>query len=152
MTGPEMNASLRKKTFRRAAALLAAVLPLGACAGSFAPRTDETSPLAPRIAALVAEHREYPRWEDFPKASAPVAPAQVAQRVAGLNAASGLLAEDAARIEWTLSDPDAFAADIARQIESTPVDPVSANTLAEIEAFAEALRQRGKAPPPVDRR
>lgn len=151
MTGPEMNAPMRKKTFRRAAALLA-LLPLGACAGSFAPRTDETSPLAPRIATLVAENRDYPRWEDFPKATESLAPTQVAERVSGLNAASGLLAQDAARIEWTLSDPDAFAADVARQIEATPVDPVSANTLAEIEAFAESLRQRGKAPPPVDRR
>lgn len=151
MTGPEMNAPMRKKTFRRVVALLA-LLPLGACAGSFAPRTDENSPLAPRIAALVDEHRAYPRWEDFPKASEPPAPTQVAERVSGLNAAGGLLAEDAARIEWTLSDPDVFVADIARQIESTPVDPVSAGTLAEIEAFAESLRQKGKAPPPVDRR
>lgn len=151
MTGPEMNASKRKKMFGRATVTLV-LLPLGACAEALAPRTDETSALAPRIGALVAEHRDYPRWENFPRASDPVPADRIAERVSGLNAAGERLAVEAAGIEWTLSDPETFAADIIRQIDAALVDPASARTLAEIEAFAEDLRQRGKAPPPVDRR
>lgn len=100
----------------------------------------------------MAANRTYPRWADFPTATEPTPLAQIADRVAGLNTTNSALATEVAGIEWTLADPDAFAAEVMRQIDSTPIDPTSAQTLAEIEAFAESLRQRGKAPPPVDRR
>lgn len=155
MTGPEMNAPQRKKTFGRLSTPLAlglSGLALAGCAGSFAPRTDPDSPLAPRVEALVAANQTYPRWADFPTATAPTPPAQIAGRVAGLNTTNSALATEVAGIEWTLADPDAFAAEVMRQVDSTPIDPTSAQTLADIEAFAESLRQMGKAPPPVDRR
>ena len=147
-----MNAPIRKF----AAALAAAVATAGltACVGAFDPATDPTSPVAPRVQALVDANREYPRWEDFPKSLEPEpAPAVIAARVSGLNQTSGALAGEVARIEWTLNeDPAAFAAAVQARINSVEVAPVTQETAAEIEEFARRVRERGRAPPPIPRR
>ncbi|GAA0869917.1 hypothetical protein GCM10009116_17530 [Brevundimonas basaltis] len=152
MTGPDMNAPIRK-----IAAVLTAVAAgagLTACAGAFEPRTDPTSPVAPRVDALVAANREYPRWADFPKTLEPVPePAAISARVATLGTAGGELAAAAARIEWQSNeDPAAFAADVQARVAAVEVTPVTAETAAAIEEFARRTRERGRAPPPVDRR
>lgn len=152
MTAPDMNAPIRK--FAAALTAVAAAAGLTACAGAFDPRTDATSPLAPRVEALVAANREYPRWADFPKALEPQpAPAVIAARVAALDVTGDNLAEAAARIEWLSSeDPVAFAEAVKARVAAVQVAPVTAETAAEIEEFARRTRERGRAPPPVDRR
>lgn len=147
-----MNAPIRK--FAAALTAVAVTAGLTACAGAFAPRTDPTSPVAPRVEALVAANREYPRWADFPKALEPQPePAVIAARVATLDTAGGELAEAAARIEWLSSeDPAAFAEAVQARVDAVEVAPVTAETAAEIEEFARRTRERGRAPPPVDRR
>jgi len=124
-----------------------------ACAPSFAPRTDPVSPVAPRDQALEDANRHYPRWEDFP--AAPTAlpkAAEVAAQVQTLGTQGLTLVDEVSRIEWSLGDAEALAAETRAEVEAVPVSPDSARTQAEINAFAQSLRDRAKAPPPIDRR
>ena len=78
-----MNAPIRK--FAAVLSVVVATTALTACVGVFDPETDPTSPVAPRVQALVDANREYPRWADFPKSPEPEpAPALIAARVATL--------------------------------------------------------------------
>ena len=149
-----MNALFRKKTKSAAALLmLASSAGLSACAGAFGPQTDESSPLAPRIQTLVDENRRYPRWADFPAAPTNLpAASQVAASVQALNGQGQALSGEVARVEWTLADAETMAAEVRAQTEAAPVSPDSARTGAEIDAFARSLRERAKAPLPIDRR
>jgi len=147
-----MNASRRK-----IAAALSAVVAGGgltACVGSFDPVTDATSPIAPRVQALVQANREYPRWADFPQGVEPLPePVAIAAQVNTLRVTSGALAGEVSRIDWqTTGDPAAFTAEIQARLDSVEVAPVTAETVAEIEEFVRRTRERGRAPPPVDRR
>ena len=147
-----MNASRRKI----AAALSAAVASGGltACVGSFDPATDATSPIAPRVQALVDANREYPRWADFPRSVEPLPePVAIASQVNTLRVTGGALAGEVSRIDWqTTGDPAEFAAGVQARIDSVEVAPVTAESVAEIEEFVRRTRERGRAPPPVDRR
>ncbi len=147
-----MNASIRK-----IAAVMFAVVAGGgltACAGSFEPATDASSPVAPQVQALVDANREYPGWADFPKAAEPLPePVAIAAQVNTLRVTGGSLAGDVSRIDWqTTGDPAEFAAGVQARVDAVPVSPVTAETLAEIEEFVRRTRERGRAPPPVDRR
>jgi hypothetical protein len=147
-----MNASRRKI----AAALSAAIAcgGLAACAGSFDPATDASSPIAPRVQALVDANREYPRWTDFPRVDEPLPePVAIAAQVNTLWVTGGALAGEVSRIDWqTTGDPAEFAAAVQARVDSVPVAPVTQETLDEIEDFVRRSRERGRAPPPVDRR
>lgn len=147
-----MNASRRKI----AAALFAIVASGGltACAGSFDPATDATSPVAPRVQALVDANREYPRWADFPRALEPMPePVAIAAEVNTLRVTGGALSGEVSRIDWqTTGDPEAFAAAVKARVDSVQVSPVTQETQAEIDEFVRRTRDRGRAPPPVDRR
>lgn len=127
---------------------------LTACAGSFDPVTDASSPVAPRVQALVDANREYPDWADFPKSVEPLPePVVIAAQVNTLRVTGGALAGEVSRIDWQLTDdPVAFAAAVQARVDAVPVAPVTAETLAEIEDFVRRTRERGRAPPPVDRR
>ncbi len=147
-----MNAPIRK-----IAAVMSAIVASGgltACAGSFDPVTDADSPIAPRVQALVDANREYPAWADFPRSIEPMPePVAIAAQVNTLRVTGGALAGEVSRIDWqTTGDPNAFAAEVRARIDSVPVAPVTAETLAEIEDFVQRTRERGRAPPPVDRR
>lgn len=145
-----MNAPVAKKMISVPG--LAALLGLSACAAA---SVEAPGPLEPRVAALVAENRTYPRWADFPDAPTDVPdPIQIASRVNSLKVASGSLAGEVARIQWLLSDQDAaeYAAAIAARVDATPIAPETRATQADIEAFAQGLRDRGRAPPPIPRR
>jgi len=149
-----MNASHAKKTRPVVTVLIAsaAVTLGGGCAGRFAPRADQASPLAPRVEQLVEANRRYPRWEDFPAAPTGLPePAQIAANVQALEADNTALGGEVARIQWTLGDAETLAAETRAQVGAVPVSPDSARTAAEIDAFAQALRERAKAPPPIDR-
>jgi hypothetical protein len=150
-----MNAHFRKRTGLRASWLLLATLSasLAACAPSFGPRTDPASPIAPRVQVLVDANRQYPSWQDFPAAPAALPEAtRIAAQVQALESQGGALGGEVSRIDWTLGDAETLAAETRAQVETVPVSPDSARTEAEIEAFAQTLRDRAKAPPPVDRR
>ena len=87
-----MNAPIRK--FAAVLSVVVATTALTACVGAFDPETDPTSPVAPRVQALVDANREYPRWADFPKSPEPEpAPALIAARVATLETTGGELAQ-----------------------------------------------------------
>lgn len=147
-----MNALIRKIAALTLAA--ASTTALGACAGSFAPRTDMTSPVAPQVQALVEANRRFPRWEDFPRSEEPAPqPVAIAAQVNTLRATGGALAGEVSRIDWqTTGDPAEFVAGVRARVDATPVAPVTAETAAEIEDFARRTRERGTAPPPVDPR
>jgi hypothetical protein len=152
MTAPDMNAPIRK--IAAVLAATAATAGLTACVGAFNPETDPSSPVAPRVQALVDANRDYPRWADFPKSvDAPPEPTQIAGQVATLTTSGGELAEAAARIEWlTRGDAVAFAEAVKARVAAVTVSPVTQQTAAEIEEFARNTRERGRAPPPVPRR
>ena len=147
-----MNARLSKK-MTTAASLLLAGAAMAGCAGRFAPETDATSPIAPRVQQLVDANRQYPRWADFPKAPEGLPqPVEVAAQVNTLRATSGALAGEVSRLQWTLEDPETFAAGVASRVDASQMSPVTAQTQADVEAFAQSLRDRAKAPPPIPRR
>lgn len=151
MNDPEMNARLMKKIVGSVVGL-SGLAGLGACAVAFDPPTDPTSPVAPRVQALVDAHRVYPKWADFPRSTDPLPePVEVAARVGTLRLGGELLAAEAARIEWTMTDPTTFSAEVNSRIDQQQISPVTAETQAEVEEFARRTRQRGTAPPPVDR-
>ncbi|CAL1691701.1 hypothetical protein MMB232_01850 [Brevundimonas subvibrioides] len=146
-----MNAHRAKKIVGLALASVSTAGVAG-CAGAFDPTTDATSPIAPRVQALVDANREYPRWADFPKTATDTPrPIEVAARVNTLRASGGALAGEASRIEWTLGDPVAFANEVNARVDAQAISPVTAETQAEVDAFAAELRRRGTAPPPIDR-
>ncbi len=148
-----MNVFAPKKMSRLiliAAAVVSTGL-LSSCAGAFDPAVDASSPVAPRVLALVEANRTFPRWQDFPKAEAPPEPVQVAARVNTLRATGGALAGEVERLQWTLGDPAAFEREVAARINASQPSPESIQTTADIEARAAALRERAKAPPPIDR-
>ncbi|MDP1528560.1 MAG: hypothetical protein Q8M05_04185 [Rhodoferax sp.] len=147
-----MNALIRK-----IAAVMSAVVASGglaACAGSFDPTTDATSPLAPRVQALVDTNRQYPRWVDFPESVEPMPePVAISAQVNTLRITGGALASEVARIDWQATgDPAEFAAAVQARVDAVTVAPVTQETLDEIEDFVRRTRERGRAPPPVDRR
>jgi len=147
-----MNAPIRKS-----AAVMSAIVASGgltACVGSFDPVTDASSPVAPQVQTLVDANREYPVWADFPKSSQPLPePVVIAAEVNTLRVTSGALAGEVSRIDWQITDdPAEFAAEVQARIDAVPVAPVTRETQAEIEAFVQRTRERGRAPPPVDRR
>ncbi|GAA0636751.1 hypothetical protein [Brevundimonas lenta] len=152
MTGSEMNAPIRK--IAALSVLVAGTLGLTACAGAFDPETDATSPLAPRVQEMVDSHREFPRWEQFPRQLEPEPePVAIAANVNTLRVSSGALAGEASRIDWqTSGDAAAFAESTRARVSAVEVARPTAETAAEIEAFARRARERGRAPPPIDRR
>jgi hypothetical protein len=148
MTSIEMNAHQAKKIV----GLVIAVTGASGCAASFDPSTDATSPVAPRVQALVDANRSYPRWVDFPKGSTDTPqPIEVAARVNTLRASAGALAGEAARIEWTPGDPATFGREVSARVDAQQITPVTAESEAEVETYAAELRRRGTAPPPIDR-
>ena len=147
-----MNASRRK-----IAAALSAVVASGglaACVGAFDPDNDATSPIAPRVQALVEANRQYPGWADFPRVIEPLPePVVIAAQVNTLRVTGGALAGEVSRLDWqTTGDPADLAAAMQARIDSGQVGPVTQETRAEIEDFVRRTRDRGRAPPPVDRR
>ncbi|WP_295165468.1 hypothetical protein [uncultured Brevundimonas sp.] len=134
-------------------AAAAIATPLSGCVGASASKTEAVSPLAPRIQELVDANRRYPRWEDFPAAPTDLPPVtQVASNVQRLQGDSATLTSEIARIDWTLGDAEALAAETRAAVNAVPVSPDVVRTQADIEAFAQSLRDRAKAPPPLDRR
>jgi hypothetical protein len=135
-----------------AGAALALILTLSGCAGSFDPETDASSPVAPRVQAMVDAHRAWPRWENFPRTSEPVPPpVQVAGQVNTLRATGGALAQEVSTLQWQNGDPAALGREVAARVSAVPVSPDTARTAAELEAYAQSLRDRAKAPPPITR-
>lgn len=147
-----MNAAIHK--FRSMSVLALVALGLTACASAFSPATDPTSPVAARVQALVDANRTYPRWENFPRADDPAPePAAIAAQVNTLKVTQGVLAGEAARIDWTLpQDPAAFAEALRARVAAQPVDPVTQRTQAELDEYLRSARERGRAPPPIARR
>ena len=130
-----------------------AALGLTACAGSFVAETDAQSPLAPRVQQIVEANSAYPRWSNFPATPTDLPqPAELAARVDRLDVSGAALGAEAARLEWLLTDPADFVAQVSRRTQAVPVSPASAQTPAQMDALAESLRQRATAPPPVRRR
>ena len=97
-------------------------------------------------------NRTYPRWEDFRRSSEPLPePVEVASRVNSLRGKGADLTAEAARLDWQTGDPVALAAEVTGRIDARAIAPATAETQAEVEAFAARTRQRGAAPPPIDR-
>ena len=149
MTGLKMNASAMKIL-----AISAVCASLAACGSRFAAETEPTSSLSGRIQGLVDANREYPRWADFPAMPTDVPqPEAIAAQVAGLDRTGQALDQSVAAIDWTLTeDPNAWAAGVRSRVEGARMSVGTARTAAEIEAFAQSLRERSEPPPPIDPR
>ncbi|WP_242913400.1 hypothetical protein [Brevundimonas pishanensis] len=145
-----MNAYLVKFSLR-SIAVVAVCGAVSACATN--PPTDPSSPLVAEIEQKVAQKRDYPRLEDFPLAPVNVpTPAYVRTAVNQLEQSQAGLNRQISAIDWTLDDDaEQYAASLRQRIAQDRVEIPTLSTPAEIEAFAQSLRQRAKAPPPVDR-
>jgi len=145
----DMNVNLVKIVLQPVA-VVSLCVGLSACA--FDPPADPASPLATRIDSLVSANRDYPRWQDFPDAPVNV-PDAASVRVAasGLEASQGELGREVAAIDWELGDTEQFVTSIRQRLNADNVEIPTADTPAQIEAFAASLRERAKSPPPVDR-
>lgn len=161
MTALEMNAAHAKKMNGGTRVLALAALGLagvgaGAVAGCAAaprPPVEGLPPVTPQAQALVEANRRYPRWADFPAVAVDLpTPAEISGRVGALGTAADSLAADTRQIVWTLEDPAGFAASLRSRLDAADLAPLTAATQAEVEVFAESLRRRGAAPPPIDRR
>lgn len=138
-----MNVPLSKKMCLCALAAAG----LSGCAGAFEADTDPASPVGPRVQALVDANRAYPRWEDFPAAPTGLPSAvEVAQSVNTLRVTGGALNGEVGRLEWTLQDAAAFEREMAARVAASRPAPATLQTQAEIEAFAQRLRDRARAP------
>ena len=134
--------------------VLVAVAGLATCGCTTALDRSQAAvgPMSERVDALVAANRTYPRWADFPAAPADLPTSQVlAERVSDLQGSSLRLAGETSTIDWTLGDPETLAAETRRAVGAVPASPDAIRTEAEVEAFARRLRERAKAPPPIDR-
>lgn len=151
MTMNEMNARVLKKSVVLSLLCGSGAALLSACA--FNPVTDPNSPLNARIEALVAENDHYPKLEDFPAPPADVPTAgDVKAQVQQLAATENRLSGEVANIDWQDDqDPEAYAAAVRSRVDEGVVNAPTPETPAEIEAFARQLRERAKAPPPIDR-
>ncbi len=108
---------------------------------------------SPAVVALVDANRTYPRWEDFPATPTDLPSASViAGHVATLNVTGGTLTGEVSRLEWTLFDPEAYVAAVMARLAEARIAPATVRTRAEIDALADELRERGRAPPPIPRR
>ncbi|WP_417230496.1 hypothetical protein [Brevundimonas sp.] len=122
---------------------------LAGCAGTH----GEASTPSPAVVALVDANRTYPRWEDFPATPTDLPSASViAGHVATLNVTGGTLTGEVSRLEWTLFDPEAYVAAVMARLAEARIAPATVRTRAEIDALADELRERGRAPPPIPRR
>lgn len=138
-----MNVPQSKKMFLCALAAAG----LSGCAGAFEADTDPTSTVGPRVQALVDENRTYPKWEDFPSTPAGLPTAiEVARSVNTLRVTGGALNGEVGRLEWSLQDPAAFEREMAERAAASQPGTATMQTQAEIEAFAQSLRDRARAP------
>lgn len=145
----DMNVNLVKFVSRPVAALTICGA-LSACA--FNPPTDPASPLAKKIDSTVTASNSYPRWQDFPAAPVNLPDAAyVRGAVTGLETSQSALNAQVAAIDWQLGDADQYVRAVRERLAADGVEIPTANTPAEIEAFAASLRARAKAPPPIDR-
>lgn len=152
MSVAKMNALPAKNWTLIVAGLLLAAGPVG-CATPEARPDAGLSPLSPRVLALVDANRTYPDWRSFPRSGpTPLSAVDVAAEVADLSAAARTAAAEVAGITWTLDDPEGFARQVSEAVADVPVSALSLQTREEIEAFAQGLRDRGRAPPPIPRR
>lgn len=151
MTGVDMNVFARKNL--TLAAVVALCAASGGCGTALTARTADDSPLSERIRQVVDANRSYPRWADFPAAPTNVPDGtDISQRVAGLSRSAEAASRAAAAIEWTLDDPQTYAAEVRSRMNATRMAPGTARTAEEVEAFARALRERAVPPPPIDPR
>jgi hypothetical protein len=147
MTGREMNARVMKILVISAAAAAGAA---GCASPGPAPGG---SPMDARVQALVDANRSYPRWAEFPAAPGPLpSDSVVAGSVTRLGAEQAALARETSTIAWTLSDAEGFAAATRARVDAARAAPATEQTAETLEAFAESLRERGRAPPPIPRR
>jgi hypothetical protein len=73
------------------------------------------------------------------------------QQVNTLRATGGALTNEVSTLQWQNGDPAALERDVAARVSATPVSPDAARTAAELDAYAQSLRDRAKAPPPIGR-
>lgn len=138
-----MNVPQSKKMFLCALAAAG----LSGCAGAFEADTYPASTVGPRVQALVDENRTYPEWEDFPSTPSGLPTAiEVARSVNTLRVTGGALNGEVGRLEWSLQDPAAFERELAARAAAARPGPATLQTQAEIEAFAQSLRDRARAP------
>lgn len=150
MTPDDMNGRFAKK-MTGAFVTGASVVLLSACAGAFEAEKGDSA-LDQRVQALVEANRRYPEWSDFPKASQDVpTPEQIAAAVNALSGANIALTGEVDRLVWTSDDPARFESQVRQRLAAIPPSPEAARTLEQLEAWAEDLRRRGEAPPPIGR-
>lgn len=151
MTLPEMNVHVVKNSLVLSALCLGGAVLLSACA--FDPVTDPSSTIDGRIDSLVAGNASYPKWSDFPAKPEPMPAASYIQaEVQKLELADARLTQEVASVDWQLDgNAENFVNEVRAKMAQIPVEAPTAESVAEVDSYAERLRARAMAPPPVDR-
>jgi hypothetical protein len=133
-----------------AARLLGAVAAascVGACAGPIASvKVDPSSPIAPEVAKLATQDKDFPSFNEIPAAPTDVRPPQIyGQRAQALETARAELDRATAPNTWTLGETTSFAA----RARSDAGPDLAAPNAADTEAFVNSVRKRATPPPPA---
>ena len=117
----------------------------------FDPPVDQSSPAAAQVETLARADADYPRWRDFPAAPQNVpTPAEIRTQVTLLETRQDAFATEVAALRWTLTEnPEAWARQVASNINARLATPPPADATAQAEAFAARLRERAVPPPPI---
>lgn len=151
-----MNASLQRiETWAR---LAAAVVLVGTTSGCMAydpfnRDIDPNSAAAQRVAELARADRTYPRWSQFPAAPQNVpTDTDIRNQVLGLEAAELQLNREVSAIDWTLDESDGapWASRTLNRIDPRLSRPADPQAVQEALAWAERMRERSVAPPPIN--
>jgi hypothetical protein len=131
---------------------LGAILSLGACASVApgAPPATEASPAAVHVDEVANANLPYPRWSQFPAVPENVPTlAEFARRVNQLESEHGAFLSEAHRLRWTLRGTETWARQARAEIDPRYARPAPANSVAETEAYARAMRALAAPPPPA---
>lgn len=133
-----------------AAALASAATLSGCIADPFNQPTDPNAPGAAQISQAAATPGGYPHWSNFPAKPTNVpTPAMWNSQAKAMDATQAELLHEAAGLQWTLDNTDAWAAQQRALIDPAFAVPAPPNSEADTEAFAAKARALAVPPPPV---
>ncbi|HCF23955.1 MAG TPA: hypothetical protein DER67_00110 [Novosphingobium sp.] len=127
-------------------------IPLAACTTT-GEAVQTTISGAAHTTASVSPQLSYPSFRDFPAITEPAPDdAVIFGEVSALTSDRNALAADVAAIEWQAVDAGTLQQEIEAHVRAVGTAPEAVSSQAAISEFLTRARERGHAPPPVDRR
>lgn len=126
-------------------------LALAACS-SLAPPSVTSIPLPAQQQAMIDANRAYPSFSAFPRTDEPVpSDADIRQKVTTLETWQTQLVQAVAAIDWQTADPATLGPMLAARVAALGRPPEPVTSPQAMQQALDRARERGRAPPPVDR-